>query len=293
MGAARCFKQLCSSQNVIKRGSMLSRRGRFETSVLLRRRGHLIIYALLCSSWSSVLCRFFVSTSSLPLQLVLCFARTGCVSVCLSVFTFVIVFSFIHSFQIRFMNLHCVSQQHRDAKMQLTFALVLMGAWVASANPIARDVADNTAAVGTNPIQVASTEALGLLTADNSCSHRDLGFWGPISGVWYAIYGDTSFCAEGVTDPAQDPSGSFNGMVRDSISTATDNPLKVHDLNLNDQTPVAHQNQFVPFNPAWGETSSWGFGGTSICQTSRKNKEAIIFYLRVSPSTHDPHTHQL
>jgi hypothetical protein len=139
---------------------------------------------------------------------------------------------------------------------------------------------DNTQPVGTNPITNFTVEYLGEQTAENSCSHRDLGFTGSIAGNWYAVFGDTLWCAAGVTDPAQDPSG-FHGMVRDSISATTDSALKVIDLNLNDDSPVPHQLQFVPFNAAWGEDNTYGFGGTSLVETDATSATGAIFYLVV------------
>jgi hypothetical protein len=130
---------------------------------------------------------------------------------------------------------------------------------------------------------VASAQFLGNLTADNSCSHRDLGFTGSIKGVWYHIFGDTFWCDPGVSDPSKDPAKGLH-LVRDSLSQSTSNPLKVHDLNLNKDTPVAHQYQFVPFNTAFGEDVYTGFGGTSLCESNATAGEAAFFYLVVSIS---------
>ncbi|KAF2666812.1 hypothetical protein BT63DRAFT_404016 [Microthyrium microscopicum] len=153
-----------------------------------------------------------------------------------------------------------------------------------------RAVPNNTLPSGTNPIKVSSAQFLGNLTADNSCSHRDLGFSGPINGVWYHIFGDTIWCDTGVTDPNLDPGygpdgvpGGFVPFVRDSISQSTSNPLKVHDLHLNDNTPVPHQNQFVPYDKSFGEAVDTGFGGTSLCETNATAGEAAFFYL-VAPN---------
>lgn len=143
------------------------------------------------------------------------------------------------------------------------------------------DPVDNTQPAGKNPLSVASVEYLGFQNADNSSSHRDLGFTGHIGGKWYAIFGDTLYCAQGVTDPAKDTPG-FHGMVRNAISALTDDPLTVHDLNLNDDSPVPHQKQFVPFNEAWGETLFYGFGGTSLVETDYSSATGALFYLVVS-----------
>ena len=140
---------------------------------------------------------------------------------------------------------------------------------------------DNTKPHGTNPITTFTVEFLGEQNADNSCSRRDLGFMGHIQGKWYAIFGDTLWCACGVTDPENDLDG-FHGMVRNSISAATDNALIVHDLNLNDDSPVPHQLQFVPHNARWGEDNTFGFGGTSLVETNYDAAEGALFYLVVS-----------
>lgn len=145
----------------------------------------------------------------------------------------------------------------------------------------ARRQVDNTQPAGTNPIENFSVEFLGEQVADNSASHRDLGFTGQLQGKWYAVYGDTLWCAPGVTHPAEDAEG-FHGMVRDSLSALTDDPLIVHDLHLNNDQPVAHQNQFVPFNESWGETNTFGFGGTSIVETDSNTGTGALYYLVVS-----------
>jgi len=144
---------------------------------------------------------------------------------------------------------------------------------------------DNTKPYGTNPITTFTVEFLGEQTSDNSCSHRDLGFMGHIQGKWYAVFGDTLWAAKGVTDPKDDPHG-FHGMVRNSISAATDNALIVHDLHLNDDSPVPHQLQFVPYNPRWGEDKTFGFGGTSLVETFYDKAEGALFYLVVSSTLH-------
>src|SRR5436309_12735475 len=151
---------------------------------------------------------------------------------------------------------------------------------VTIADALVPPTVDNTKPVGTNPITTFSAQFLGYQTANNSCSHRDLGFTGYLAGVWYAIYGDTLWCAPGVTDPFQDQSGFF-GMVRGSVSQTTDNPLEVYDRNLNNEWPVPRQQQFVPFNPSWGEDSTYGFGGTSLIATDSATGSGAIFYVVV------------
>ena len=165
--------------------------------------------------------------------------------------------------------------------MALTSLITILAAAATTAHGAALHRRDDTQPVGTNPVGGFTVQHLGYQTADNSCSHRDLGFAGHIAGSWYAVYGDTLWCAAGVTDPDNDPSG-FHGMVRDSVSALGSNPLSVHDLDLNGDTPVPHQNQFVPFNASWGETNSYGFGGTSIVETDADTATGAVYYLVVS-----------
>lgn len=144
---------------------------------------------------------------------------------------------------------------------------------------------DNTQPEGNNPITSYTVEYLGLQNAYNSASHRDLGFTGQLSNKWYAVYGDTLWCDTGVTDPAKDTEG-FHGMVRNSLSALTDDPLVVQDLHLNDDEPVPHQLQFVPFNEDWGETNTFGFGGTSIVEVDGEAATGALYYLVVSTRGH-------
>ncbi|KAK4643712.1 hypothetical protein QC761_405800 [Podospora bellae-mahoneyi] len=141
-------------------------------------------------------------------------------------------------------------------------------------------VIDNTLPSGTNPLanNIENVTWLGYQIANNSCSHRDLGFAGKLGGKWYSIFGDTLWAAPGVTDMFLDPPG-FHGMVRDSISLLTDDPLTVVDLHLNDDEPVPHQLQFVPFNEEWGETNQYGFGGTSLCEVDEETGMGVLYYL--------------
>lgn len=142
---------------------------------------------------------------------------------------------------------------------------------------------DNTQPEGENPIRNAKVdvEFLGHQHAHNSSSHRDLGFTGRLGGKWFAVYGDTLWCDTGVTHPDQDTEG-FHGMVRNSLSALTDDPLAVHDLHLNDDEPVPHQKQLVPFNEEWGETNTFGFGGTSIVEVDPQTATGALYYLVVS-----------
>lgn len=142
------------------------------------------------------------------------------------------------------------------------------------------DQVDNTLPEGENSIGGFTVESLGEQQAANSCSRRDLGFAGHLGGKWYAVYGDTLWAAPGVTDIADDPEG-FHGMVRNALSELTDDPLVVHDLHLNDDEPVPHQRQLMPFREEWGETNTFGFGGTSIVETDPETATGALYYLVV------------
>lgn len=147
---------------------------------------------------------------------------------------------------------------------------------------------DSTTPENLNPISIRSVRWLGYQTANNSCSHRDLGFTGKLSGKWYAVYGDTLWAAPGVTNMFNDTPG-FHGIVRDSVSLMTEDPLTVVDLHLNGDEPVKHQLQFVPYFEGWGETNRYGFGGTSICEVDEGIETGTgtgaVYYLVVSGLT--------
>ncbi|KAK8121550.1 hypothetical protein PG999_005670 [Apiospora kogelbergensis] len=124
---------------------------------------------------------------------------------------------------------------------------------------------DNTQPAGVNVIShdhTFTTEYLGLQLADNSASHRDLGFTGQLGGKWG-------------NRPGRGPPG-FHGMVRDAISLCTDDPLIVHDLQLDAK---GRQQQFIPFNEDWGEASDFGFGGTSLVEVDSETNTGAVFYL--------------
>jgi hypothetical protein len=160
-----------------------------------------------------------------------------------------------------------------------SLATLMLAGWTFAAP--APSPADNTQPAGDNSIGEFSVEFLGNQVADNSCSHRDLGFAGHIQDKWYAVYGDTLWCPPGVSDQDADTDGQFHGMVRDSVSALTDNPLVVHDLFLNIDSPVPHQKQFVPFEKKWGEDNLVGFGGTSLVETDYANATGAVYYLVV------------
>ena len=164
-------------------------------------------------------------------------------------------------------------------------AATLLGVSLAWALPHNKRAVDNTQPSGKNPVALAfGAEYLGPQTSNNTCVIRDLGFTGQISGKWYSIFGDTSYCTPGVTDALslEATAGGFHGMVRDSVAAMTDNVLNLHDVNLNSERPMAYPKQFIPYNHSWGESADTGFGGTSLCETNGTTGEGLVFYVVVS-----------
>ncbi|KAB5566066.1 hypothetical protein GE09DRAFT_1055686 [Coniochaeta sp. 2T2.1] len=124
---------------------------------------------------------------------------------------------------------------------------------------------NNTAPVGTNPIRRCRVEFLGEQKSVNSePSKRDLGFTGHLGGSWYAVYGDTLW-----EEPFY--------MIRNGISRLTANPLEVEDLNVRSDLP--RQNQFIPWNAAWGEKQNWFIGVSSLLEVDKDTATGAIFYL--------------
>lgn len=124
--------------------------------------------------------------------------------------------------------------------MQYSFLLATLASTSYAAT--VRRQSDNTQPSGSNPVVVSNVEYLGEQIGSNSCTHRDLGFTGELGGQWYGVYGDTLFCAEGVTDPSQDDDG-FHGMVRDAVARLTDDPLTIEWTSLDEgghPTQVQH-----------------------------------------------------
>ena len=140
--------------------------------------------------------------------------------------------------------------------------------------PSPSQVIDGTVAVGINPISIASVRALGEQGAKNSCSHRDLGFAGRIGGRWYSVFGDTLWCSSGETRADSDQAG-FHGMVRNSISLLTADPLTVMDLHLDNAKPIPHQQQLVPFNADWNETCSTASAARACARQARVRRPSI------------------
>lgn len=66
-------------------------------------------------------------------------------------------------------------------------------------------------------------------------------------------------------------------MIRNSVSRCTANPLEVEDLHLRRDMP--RQNQFIPWNRAWGEAQNWFIGVSSLLEVDSKEPVGAIFYL--------------
>lgn len=119
--------------------------------------------------------------------------------------------------------------------------------------------------MGTNCITRWSVEFLGEQKSRNSeHSQRDLGFTGKLGKHWYAVYGDTLW-----NKPFY--------MIRNSISRCTSDPLAVEDLHLRPDMP--RQNQFIPWEPAWGEKQNWFIGVSSLLEIDSQEPVGAIFYL--------------
>lgn len=144
---------------------------------------------------------------------------------------------------------------------------------------------DNTQPEGENPIGDVSVKFLGEQNDRKYCSHRDLGFAGCIQGKWYALYGDTMWCHHGLTEKPHEPD-QFYGMARNAVSALTDDPLVVKDLHVDTHGDKQFQKQFVPFKEEWGESNTFGFGGTSIVETDGEGMAAMYILIVSFPFLH-------
>lgn len=125
---------------------------------------------------------------------------------------------------------------------------------------------DNTLPDGRNPIKGWTVDFLGEQKSINSeYSQRDLGFTGQLGTHWYAVYGDTLW-----HKPFY--------MIRNGISRLTNHPLQVEDLHLRSDWP-GRQNQFIPWNGAWGEKGNWFIGVSSLLEVEQESTTGAIFYL--------------
>lgn len=126
--------------------------------------------------------------------------------------------------------------------------------------------ADSTAPSGSNPITRCRVRFLGeQKTADGEPSERDLGFTGQLGGRWYGVYGDTLW-----HEPFY--------MIRNGIARMTADPLRVEDLHVRRDAPP-RQDQFIPWNAAWGERQDWFLGVSSLLEADAQTATGAIFYL--------------
>lgn len=124
---------------------------------------------------------------------------------------------------------------------------------------------NNSAPSGTNPIKRCRVQFLGEQKSINSePSDRDLGFTGKLGGHWYGVYGDTIW-----KNPFY--------MIRNGIARMTSHPLQVEDLHVRGDLP--RQNQFIPWNAAWGEKQDWFLGVSSILEVDERTVTGAILYL--------------
>ena len=87
---------------------------------------------------------------------------------------------------------------------------------------------------------------------------RDLGFAGQIGNYYLLSYGDTLYSDNAYSD-------TWRGMTSDSVALATQDPLRVVDVNLNDQ---GYPQQFCPIADQYGENlSTCGLGITNVVET--------------------------
>ena len=119
------------------------------------------------------------------------------------------------------------------------------------------------------PITVAQVAFLGDVRSENTYVVCDLGFAGQIDAYVLLSYGDTLY-----TDSNYSAT-PFRGMVSDSIALATHDPLKVLDVNLNDD---GYPTQFCPIMTDMGEDpTECALGITNVVETYPG--QGIIYYL--------------
>jgi hypothetical protein len=111
---------------------------------------------------------------------------------------------------------------------------------------------------GQLPISTCAVQELGDVHSVNTFVKRDLGFQGRIGNNIFLSYGDTMYSDSNYGD-------KFRGMSSDSIALATHDPLKVMDVNLNDQ---GYPQQFCPIMMEYGEdASTHALGITNVIET--------------------------
>jgi hypothetical protein len=111
---------------------------------------------------------------------------------------------------------------------------------------------------GQLPISACAVQELGNVSSETTYVKRDLGFAGRIGQNYFLSYGDTLYTNSTYTDV-------FMGMTSDSVALATQDPLEVIDVNLNDQ---GYPQQFCPIMAEYGEDSStYALGITNVVET--------------------------
>lgn len=109
-------------------------------------------------------------------------------------------------------------------------------------------------------LNVSRVDFLGEVHSATTYVKRDLGFSGQLDNVIILSYGDT------IWSNAQNDTSTFRGLTSDSMALATDNPLAVVDVGLNNQ---GYPNQFCPVMSEYGESmSDDAMGITNVVQIS-------------------------
>ena len=112
---------------------------------------------------------------------------------------------------------------------------------------------------GKLPVSIAGAEFLGNVRSVTTHVKRDLGFQGKIDDHVLLTYGDTMYSDANYTD-------TWRGMTSDSMAYATQNPLKVLDVGLNEQ---GYPSQFCPVEKRFGEDAAeCAMGITNVVETT-------------------------
>lgn len=130
---------------------------------------------------------------------------------------------------------------------------------------------------GQLPVLVARAELLGNVHSVTTHVKRDLGFQGSIGDHVLLTYGDTMYSDANYTD-------SWRGMTSDSMAYATQNPLEVLDVQLNEQGYPA---QFCPIEKRYGEDASeCAMGITNVIETypGQGNQGLLCLLLFADPA---------
>lgn len=129
---------------------------------------------------------------------------------------------------------------------------------------------------GQLPVSVAGAKLLGNVRSLTTHVKRDLGFQGSIGDHVLLTYGDTMYSDANYTD-------TWRGMTSDSMAYATQNPLEVLDVQLNEQ---GYPGQFCPLEKRYGEDAAeCAMGITNVVETypGRGSQELLHFPLPTDP----------